>query len=111
VADLGADGLGDRAEVLDLVARAPVRTPCVDVDHDAALVSDPPRLGGVLGRRVRDRRALVAIGQRPGDRAGDDDGVCEAQGGALRGKWEVLLPTMIAEDAEIKRLGRGYLWI
>src|SRR5207249_8239557 len=42
------------------------------------------------------------IGQRPGDRAGDDDGIFEAQGGALRGKWEVLLPTMPAKGACVK---------
>jgi hypothetical protein len=78
VADLTQDRLGDRAEVLDLVARRAVRAAGVDVDHRAALVDDPARLGRVLLRGVRDRRALVAVGDRAGDRAREDDRIVEA---------------------------------
>ena len=77
VADLGADRVGDRAEVLDLIARRAVRAAGVDVDVTPPSSDDPPRLGGVLLGRVRDRRALVAVGDRAGDRAGDDDGVLD----------------------------------
>ena len=78
VVDLGEDRLGDRAEVLDLVGRHAVRRARVDVDLRAALVDDPPRLGRVLLRRVGDRRALVAVGDRARDRAADDHRVLEA---------------------------------
>ena len=77
VADLAADRLGDRAEVLDLVGGDAVGSAGVDVDLRSALVDGPPRLGRVLLRRVRDRRALVAVGDRARDRAGDDHGVGE----------------------------------
>jgi hypothetical protein len=80
VADLGADRLGDRAKVLDGVARGAVGPARVDVDHHAALVDDAPRLRRVLGRRVGDRRALIAVGQGAGDRARDDGRVVEAHG-------------------------------
>ena len=49
-----------------------------------ALVDDPARLGGVLLGRVRDRRALVAVGDGARDRAGDDDGVFERSCAAPR---------------------------
>ena len=78
VVHLGADRIGDRAEVLDLVARHAVGRAGVDVDHRPALVHDPPRLGRVLLGRVGDGRALVAVGDRAGDRAGDHHGVLEA---------------------------------
>ena len=71
VADLGPDRVADRLEVLDLVGRRAVGRARVDVDVDAALVDDPPRLGRVLRRRVRDRRALLAVGDRAGDRAAE----------------------------------------
>ena len=78
VVHLGLDRLGDRPEVLDLVAGHAVGRAGVDVDHRAALVHDPPRLGRVLLRRVGDGRALVAVGDGAADRAGDHDGVLEA---------------------------------
>ncbi len=53
VVDLGVDRLGDRAEVLDLVARRAVRRASVDVDHRAALVDDPARLGARTPRACR----------------------------------------------------------
>jgi uncharacterized membrane protein YeaQ/YmgE (transglycosylase-associated protein family) len=92
VAGLGQDRLGDRAEVLDLIGRRAVRRAGVDVDHRAALVDDPPGLGRVLLRRVRDRRALVPVGDRARDRAGEDHGVVEAH--AAPGKWDVPLLTL-----------------
>ena len=69
VADRAPDRIADRQEILDLVARRPVGLARVDVDVDTALVDDPARLGGVLLGRVRDRRALVAVGDRPGYRS------------------------------------------
>ena len=69
-----ADRLGDRAEVLHLVARHAVGRARVDVDHRAALVHRPLRLRRVLLGRVRDRRALLAVRHRSRDRAGDDAG-------------------------------------
>src|SRR5205807_967054 len=105
--DLGPDRLGDVPEVLDLVAGRPVGAARVDVDHHAALVGDAARLGAVLLGRVRDRRALVAVGQRSGDRAGDDDGIVEAQSVSLRGKWEVLLPTLPQARTLVQRAPGG----
>ena len=78
VADLVQDRLGDRAEVLDLVARGAVGGAGVDVDLRGALVDRAPRLGRVLLRRVGDRRALVAVRDRARDRAADDHRVVEA---------------------------------
>src|SRR5262249_23982187 len=78
VVHLGLDRFSDRAEVLDLIARRPVRRAGVDVDLRAPLDDRPPGLGRVLLRRVRNRRALLAIGDRPRDGAADDRGVHEA---------------------------------
>ena len=77
-----ADRLGDRAEVLDLVATA-CRRACGRGCGSSTPPSSTIRRASarVLLGRVRDRRALVAVGDRAGDRAGDDDGVLEAQGG------------------------------
>ena len=83
--DLGDDRIGDRLEVLDLVARRAVGTAGVDVDHRRPLVDRPSRLGRVLGRRVGNRRALLAVGERARDRAGDDDRVVEAHAESLQG--------------------------
>ena len=73
------------AEVLDLVAGHAVGRARVDVDHHPALVHDPARLGGVLLGRVGDGRALVAVGHRPADGAGDHDRVLEAAHARLSG--------------------------
>ena len=78
VADRAPDRIANREEVLDLVARGPVGLARVDVDVHAALVDDPSRLGRVLLGGVRDRRALFAVGDRPADRARDDDRVFDA---------------------------------
>src|SRR5205807_7215686 len=78
VADLVDDRLLDRNEVLDLVARAAIGSARVDVDVDPALVHDPARLRRVLLGRVGDRGALVAVGDRSRDRAGDHDRVRDA---------------------------------
>ena len=75
VADLVTDRLGDRAEVRDLVRRRAVDRARVQVHHHAALVHHPPRLGRVLGGRVRDRRALLARRERARHGAGEDDGI------------------------------------
>ena len=72
VADLVEDRPGDRAEVLDLIRGHAVGGARVDVDLGGALVDGPPGLGRVLLRRVRDRRALVAVRDRPRDRAAED---------------------------------------
>ena len=91
VADLGADRLGDRAEVLDLVARRAVG-PCGRGCGSSTPPSSTIRRASAaysLGR-VGDRRALLAIGERARDRAGDDDGVVEAQGAS---PWKVGSPT------------------
>src|SRR6185436_9617626 len=82
IVDLGEDRVGDVAKVLDLVARDPVRRARVDVDHRAAFVDDPPCFGRVLLGRVRDRGALVAVCDRPRDRARDDHGVRETAHGS-----------------------------
>ena len=73
----------------------------------AALVDDPARLGGVLLRRVGDRRALLAVGDRAGDRAGDDYGVFELAHGAApvkvgSGTRHILLPAR-----ELGHVGAG----
>ena len=111
VADLGADRVGDRLEVLDLIARRAVRAARVDVDHHAALVHDPPRLGRVLLGRVGNRRALLAIGDRPGDRAGDDDGILEAHTGTTPWRFHgrsMRLPSAISSARQIVgRVSRG----
>ena len=60
---------------------APVDRARVQVHHHAALVHHPPRLGRVLGGRVRDRRALLARRERARHGAGEDDGIV-GQGGA-----------------------------
>src|SRR5207342_1606510 len=78
VVDLGRDGLGDRLEVLDLIGRGSIRAAGVDVDLRGALVDRAACLGRVLLGRVRDRRALVAVGDRAGDRVADDHRVLEA---------------------------------
>jgi hypothetical protein len=78
VPHLGANGLRDGHVVLDLEARRAVGLARVDVDHHAPLVHDPPRLGGVLGGGIRDRGALLAVGQYAGDRAGENYGVVDA---------------------------------
>ena len=66
---------GRTAEVLDLEARRAVWAARVDVDHRPAIVDDPARLRAILLRRVGDRRALVAVRDGAGDRAGKDDRV------------------------------------
>src|SRR5437763_596404 len=71
VADFVHDRILDRLEVLDLVARRALARARVYVNVDPALVHDPPRLGGVLLGGVWDRRALIAVGDRPRDRASD----------------------------------------
>src|SRR4051794_1396605 len=78
VVDGAEDRVGDRLEVLDLVARHALTRTRVDVDHRAALVHDPLRLRAVLLGRVRNRWALVAVGNRAADGVGDDYGVLEA---------------------------------
>ena len=78
--DLGDDRLGDRAEVLDLVARTAVRRARVDVDHARAGVDRAARLGRVLSGRVRDRRALLAVRHGARDRACDQYGVVDCHG-------------------------------
>ncbi len=109
--DLGADRLGDRLEVLDLIARRAVGRARVDVDHHPALVHDPPRLGGVLAGRVGDRRALLAVGDRAGDRAGDDDRVLEAHTGTTPWRFHgrsIRLPSAISSALQIVgRVSRG----
>ena len=101
--DLGADRLGDRAEVLDLVARQPVRRARVDVDHARALVDGAARLGRVLLRRVRDRGALVAVRDGARDRAGEQDGVVDGQVVSLR-KWDVP-PLTLPDDRRTGKRG------
>src|SRR5439155_7959878 len=75
------DRVGDRSEVLDFVRRRPVWPARVDVDRHPALVDDPARLGTVLLGRVGNGRALVAVGDRARDRAGDDGGILDAHTG------------------------------
>ncbi len=83
----------------------------MDVDVDTALVDDPPRLGGVLGGRVRDRRALLAVRQRTGDRAGDDGGVVDAHTGTIPERLNgrsTRLPAAISSARQIvARVSRG----
>ena len=107
LADLGADRVGDRAEVLDLVRRRPVRRARVEVDHHAALVDDPPRLGRVLRRRVGNRRALLARGQRARDGAGQDHGIASNAGRNYRNEpLRAPLSTYIAAVGVGEQIGR-----
>src|SRR5207248_8544755 len=81
VPDLRSNGVLDREEILDLVRRYAIGRAGVDVDMDAPLIDDPPRLGRVFLRGVGNRRTLVAIGDRSGDGARDDGGVVDGHTG------------------------------
>ena len=112
IVDLGPDRLGDRAEVLDLVARDALRRARVDVDLRTTLVDDPPSLGGVLLGRVGNRRALVAIGDCARDRAADDDGILEVAHTGItpcffHGRWTRLFAAIRRPRMIVGRVSRG----
>ncbi|GBD46742.1 hypothetical protein HRbin41_01574 [bacterium HR41] len=96
VTDLFEDRARDGAEVLDLETRRAVGPAGVDVDHRRALVDRPTCFGGVLLRRVRDRRTLRAVRHDAGDRAGDDASVLEAAHvlPPPRSLWKALAATL-----------------
>src|SRR4051794_15737205 len=86
VVDGAEDRVGDRLEVLDLVARHALTRTRVDVDHRAALVHDPLRLRAVLLGRVRNRWALVAVGNRAGNAVGDHNRIGKAHAHSSLGR-------------------------
>ena len=83
----------------------------MDVDVDTALVDDPPRLGRVLLRRVGDRRALLAVGDRARDRAGDYDRIFHAHTGTtplrLNGRSTCLAAAISSALQIVARVSRG----
>src|SRR5262249_36844447 len=86
--------------------------PGVNVDLHPALVHDPPGLCRVLGRRVRDRWTLVAVGHRAGDAAREDDRVLEAAHTGitpcfLTGRSTPLSGAMRSPLMIVRRVSRG----
>ena len=78
---------------------------------DATLVDDPPGLGGVLLRRVRDRRALITARDHAGDRARQNDRIVEAHTGTTPPRFhgrETRLPEASSRARQIvDRVSRG----
>src|SRR5947207_15938342 len=109
--DLIENRVPDGHEVLDLVAGDAIPPASVDVDVNPALVDDPPRLGRVLLRRVRDRGALLAVGDRAGDGAGDDRRIGEGHTGTTPPRFHgraIRLPAAISSPRQIvARVSRG----